>query len=144
MGRTDFYCVIIGRGDAVEDLKILRDELQLQDYVRFTGRIPREDLMRYLSSADIGMDPNPSNPLNDYSTWVKVMEYMALAKPIVSFDLKETRYSAKEAAIYVPPNDVKEYAKAIVKLHMNHYWRSLLKKLSKNDPSLKSNVLSEK
>ncbi|MHC4271654.1 MAG: glycosyltransferase family 4 protein, partial [Planctomycetota bacterium] len=74
MSRTDFYCVIIGRGDSVEDLKILRDELQLQDYVRFTGRIPIEDLMRYLSTADIGLDPNPSNPLNDSSTWIKVME----------------------------------------------------------------------
>jgi glycosyltransferase involved in cell wall biosynthesis len=116
MGRTDLYCVIVGRGDAVEDLKVLRDELQLQDYVRFTGRIPIEDLMRYLTTADICLDPNPSNPLNDSSTWIKVMEYMALAKPIVSFDLKETRYSAQEAAIYVPPNDEKEYAKAIVKL----------------------------
>jgi glycosyltransferase involved in cell wall biosynthesis len=116
MGRTDLYSVIVGRGDAVEDLKVLRDELQLRDYVRFTGRIPIEDLLRYLTSADICLDPNPSNPLNDSSTWIKVMEYMALAKPIVSFDLKETRYSAQEAAIYVPPNDEKEYAKAIVKL----------------------------
>jgi glycosyltransferase involved in cell wall biosynthesis len=116
MGRTDLYSVIVGRGDAVEDLKVLRDELQLRDYVRFTGRIPIEDLLRYLTTADICLDPNPSNPLNDSSTWIKVMEYMALAKPIVSFDLKETRYSAQEAAIYVPPNDEKEYAKAIVKL----------------------------
>ncbi len=116
MARTDFYCVIIGRGDAVEDLKVLRDELQLQDYVRFTSRIPIEDLMRYLSTADICLDPNPSNPLNDSSTSIKVMEYMALAKPIVSFDLKETRYSAQEAAIYATPNDVEEFAEAIVSL----------------------------
>lgn len=116
MGRNDFYCVIIGRGDAVEDLKVLRDELKLKDYVRFTGRIPIDDLMRYLSTADICLDPNPSNPLNDSSTWIKVMEYMALAKPIVSFDLKETRYSAQKAAVYVPPNYEKAYAKAIVEL----------------------------
>jgi D-aspartate ligase len=119
MGRTDFYCVIIGRGDAVEDLKALRDELRLQDYVRFTGRIPIEDLMRYLSTADICLDPNPSNPLNDSSTWIKVMEYMAFAKPIVSFDLKETRYSAQKAAIYVTPNDEEEYAKTIARLMDN-------------------------
>jgi len=96
--RKDFYCVIIGRGDAVEDLKKLRNDLKLNDFVRFTGRIPREDLVRYLSTADICLDPNPSSPLNDVSTWIKVMEYMSLGKPIVSFDLKETRHSAQEAA----------------------------------------------
>lgn len=116
MDRADFYCVIIGRGDAVEGLKVLRDELDLQDYVRFTGRIPLKDLLCYLSTAHICLDPNPSNPLNDYSTWIKVMEYMAFAKPIVSFDLKETRFSAQDAAIYVTPNDEKEFAKAIVSL----------------------------
>jgi glycosyltransferase involved in cell wall biosynthesis len=119
MGRTDFYCVIIGRGDAVESLMVLRDELQLKDYVRFTGRLSQEDFMPYLSIADIGLDPNPSNALNDSSTCIKLMEYMALSKPIVCFDLKETRYSALEAAIYVTPNDEKEFAKAIVRL-MDH------------------------
>ena len=116
MGRSDFYCVIIGRGDAVEDLKVLRHKLQLQDYVRFTGRIPLADLLRYLSTAHICLDPNPSNPMNDHSTWIKDMEYMAFGKPIVSFDLKETRYTAQEAAIYVAPNDEKEFASAIVSL----------------------------
>ena len=116
VGRTDFYCVLIGRGDAVEDLKVLRDKLQLQDYVRFTGRIPIANLLSYLSTADICLDPNPSNPLNDYSTWIKVMEYMAFSKPIVSFDLKETRYTAQEAAIYVTPNDETKFANAIVTL----------------------------
>ena len=65
--------------------------LGIDDYVEFTGFIPDEDLVRYLSTADICLDPNPSSPLNDVSTWIKVMEYMALGKPIVSFDLKETR-----------------------------------------------------
>lgn len=106
MARTDFYGVIIGRSDAMEDLKLLRDELQLQDYLRFRGRISIEDLKPYLSTADISLDPNPSNPLNDSSTCIKVMEYMALAKPIVSFYLKETRYSSQEAAIYATTNDV--------------------------------------
>jgi glycosyltransferase involved in cell wall biosynthesis len=117
--RKDFYCLIIGRGDAVEDLKKLRDDLNLNDFVRFTGLIPREDLIRYLSTADICLDPNPSSPLNDVSTWIKVMEYMSLSKPIVSFDLKETRYSAQEAAVYVTPNNEKEFAKAIRHL-MDH------------------------
>jgi glycosyltransferase involved in cell wall biosynthesis len=117
--RTDFFCIIIGPGDVVEDLKILAHELRVEDYVWFTGYIPEADLLRYLSTADICLDPNPSNPLNDSSTWIKVMEYMALGKPIVSFDLKETRFSAQGAALYVPPNDELEYAKTIIKLMDN-------------------------
>ncbi len=62
------------------------------------------------------MDPDPSSPLNDVSTWIKIMEYMAFSKPIVSFDLKETRYSAQEAALFVPANDEMAFAKAIIKL----------------------------
>src|SRR5207245_3255440 len=90
--------------------------LGLSDYVWFTGFIPDEDMLRYLSTADICLDPDPSSPLNDVSTWIKVMEYMALGKAIVSFDLKETRVSAGEAALYAAPNDEVEFAKAIARL----------------------------
>lgn len=117
--RTDFYCLIIGKGDAVQDLKQLKDELQLQNYVRFMGRMQKEDLMPYLATADICLEPNPSNPLSNLSTLIKVMEYMALAKPIVCFDLKETRFSAQKSAVYVPPNNETEFAKAIVRLMDN-------------------------
>jgi glycosyltransferase involved in cell wall biosynthesis len=116
IGRKDFYCVIIGRGDALKDLKKLAHELEIEEFVRLTGYIPDEDMLRYLSTADICVDPDPSSPLNDVSTWIKVMEYMALGKPIVSYDLKETRFSAQEAAIYVTPNNEKEFAEAIVAL----------------------------
>lgn len=119
MGRTDFYCVVIGSGDSLADLKAYAHELQIDDYVWFTGFIPDEDMLRYLSTADICVDPDPSSPLNDVSTWIKIMEYMALGKPIVSFDLAETRFTAQEAAIYVTPNNEKEFAKAIVKLMDN-------------------------
>jgi glycosyltransferase involved in cell wall biosynthesis len=114
--RTDFYCVLIGDGDSLEELEALAVSLGLQDHVFFTGFIPDEDMMRYLSSADICLDPNPSSPLNDVSTWIKVMEYMALSRPIVSFDLKETRVSAADAAIYAPPNDEMAFAKAVARL----------------------------
>jgi glycosyltransferase involved in cell wall biosynthesis len=116
IGRKDFYCVIVGRGDALEDLKKLAHELEIEEFVRLTGYISDEDMLRYLSTADICVDPDPSSPLNDVSTWIKVMEYMALGKPIVSFDLKETRFSALEAAMYVTPNNEEEFAKAIVAL----------------------------
>jgi glycosyltransferase involved in cell wall biosynthesis len=119
IGRKDFYCVIVGRGDAFEDLKKLAHDLDIDQFVRLTGYIPDEDMLRYLSTADICVDPDPSSPLNDVSTWIKVMEYMALGKPIVSFDLKETRFSAQEAAIYVTPNNEEEFAEAIVSLMDN-------------------------
>ena len=114
--RTDFYCVLIGDGDSLDELRAMAVELGIADHVFLTGYIPDEEVMRYLSSADICLDPNPASPLNDVSTWIKVMEYMALGKPIVSFDLKETRISAGEAALYVTPNDEAEFARAILQL----------------------------
>jgi len=114
--RTDLYTLIIGTGDVLEDLKIMSSKLGLEKFVRFTGYIPKVDLMRYLSTADICLDPNPSSPLNDHSTWIKVMEYMLYGKPIVSFDLKETRYTAQQAAVYVPPNNIENYAQAVIQL----------------------------
>ncbi len=114
--RTDFYCVIIGSGDALPNLVVMARELGIEDYVRFTGYVSHTDLLRLLSSADICVDPDPSSPLNDVSTWIKIMEYMALAKPIVTFDLKETRFSARDAALYVKPNDELAFAQAIVSL----------------------------
>lgn len=119
IGRTDFLCIIIGSGDALEEMKKLAQTLDIEVYLWFTGFIPDEDMLRYLSTADICVDPDPASPLNNVSTWIKIMEYMALAKPIVSFDLAETRYTAQEAAIYVSPNDEKEFAKAIANLMDN-------------------------
>jgi len=115
-GRKDFFCIIIGHGDAFDDLQKLAGELKIKDFVKFTGYVPEEDMYRYLSTADICVDPDPSSPLNDVSTWIKIMEYMTLGKPIVTFDLKETRFSARDSAIYVEPNNEKEFAKAIVQL----------------------------
>jgi glycosyltransferase involved in cell wall biosynthesis len=114
--RSDFHCVLIGDGDSMEELIALSVELGLSDHVTFTGFIDDESLVRYLSTADICLDPNPTSPLNDVSTWIKVMEYMALGKPVVSFDLKETRKSAADAALYVRPDDEVEFATAIARL----------------------------
>lgn len=114
--RSDFYCVIMGNGDSLQDLRDLARNLQLNGCVELTGFISDEELQANLAAADICVDPDPSSPLNDVSTWIKVMEYMASAKPIVSFDLKETRFSARDAAIYVEPNSEPEFAKAIAQL----------------------------
>jgi glycosyltransferase involved in cell wall biosynthesis len=116
LNRSDFHCILIGSGDSLDALRAQATRLGIDDHVEFTGFAPDADLVRYLSSADICLDPNPSSPLNDVSTWIKVMEYMALGKPIVSFDLKETRVSAGNAAVYVTPNNEAEFAAAIARL----------------------------
>jgi len=114
--RSDFHCVIMGNGDSLQDLRDLAGNLQLNGCVELAGFVSDEDLQANLAAADICVDPDPSSPLNDVSTWIKVMEYMAAAKPIVSFDLKETRFSAKEAAVYVEPNNEIAFAAAIAQL----------------------------
>jgi len=117
LGRTDFFCVIIGgMGDARASLKVLATELGLDQYIWFTGWVSDDDYIRYLSTADICVDPDPSNPFNDHSTMTKMMEYMALEKPIVAFDLPEHRYTAQAAALYVQPNDELEFARALAEL----------------------------
>ncbi|HKS99169.1 MAG TPA: glycosyltransferase family 4 protein [Rugosimonospora sp.] len=116
VGRTDWHAAFVGGGDTFEAMVALRDELGLADLVDFTGRIPDEDLLRYLSTADVCLAPDPLNPLNDVSTMNKIMEYMAMSRPIVSFDLREARVSAGDAALYAPANDESQFAKLIAGL----------------------------
>ncbi|MCW2887648.1 MAG: glycosyl transferase group 1 [Streptosporangiaceae bacterium] len=113
VGRTDWHAVFVGAGDTFDAMVTLSKELGLADLVEFTGRIPDEDLLRYLSTADVCLSPDPLNPLNDVSTMNKIMEYMAMARPIVSFELREARVSAADAALYAPANDESEFAKLI-------------------------------
>jgi glycosyltransferase involved in cell wall biosynthesis len=116
VGRTDWHAVFVGGGDTFEQMVALSAELGLSGDVEFTGRIPDEDLLRYLSTADVCLAPDPMNPLNDVSTMNKIMEYMAMARPIVSFDLREARVSAGDAALYAPANDEPAFAKLIAEL----------------------------
>ncbi len=116
LGRSDFYCLIIGPGDSLANLKKYATELGLADYIKFTGYLPYKDWIPFLSATDICLEPSPSSPFNDVSTTVKVLEYMALKKPIVSFDLVETRFSAQEASVYAKPNDETAFAVEISKL----------------------------
>ena len=117
LGRSDFLCIVMGSGLAVADAKDLAGSLGLEDNVWFTGWISDRLLYhRYLATVDICVSPEPSNAYNDQSTFVKVMEYMAAGKPIVAFDLCETRVSAQQSALYAKPNDELEFALALAKL----------------------------
>jgi len=116
LGRDDFFCILVGTGDAWDSLRQLSKQLGQEEYVRFTGYVSDEELMRYLSAADICVDPDPKNPFNDRSTMNKMLEYMALGKPIVAFDLTEHRVSAQDAAVYAQPNDELDFARHIALL----------------------------
>jgi glycosyltransferase involved in cell wall biosynthesis len=116
LGRDDISFTLVGSGDCFDDLVALRDTLGLQDYVEFTGRVPDDVVARVLSTADVGLSPDPLNPLNDVSTMNKTLEYMAFELPVVAYDLRETRVSAGPAAVYAEPNRVESYAQAIVDL----------------------------
>ncbi|MGN6752862.1 MAG: glycosyltransferase family 4 protein, partial [Intrasporangium sp.] len=116
MGRRDISFTLMGTGDHRPHLLAERERLGLQDFVDMPGRVSDETMAEVLSTADIGLSPDPLNPLNDVSTMNKTMEYMAFGLPVVAFDLKETRVSAQEAARYVTPNVIEEYARAIVEL----------------------------
>jgi glycosyltransferase involved in cell wall biosynthesis len=131
LGRADIAFTLIGSGDCFDDLVALRDELDLAGHVEFTGRAPDEQVRQIMSTADVGLSPDPKNPLNDVSTMNKTMEYMAFELPVVAFDLRETRVSAGDAAVYVKPNDVHDYAAAIVDLMDDESRRHELGKLGR-------------
>ena len=131
LGREDIAFTLIGKGDCFGELVALRDELGLAGHVEFTGRAPDELVGRILSTADVGLSPDPKNPLNDVSTMNKTMEYMAFELPVVAFDLRETRVSAGDAGVYVEPNDVHKYAAAIVALMDDEPRRAMLGKLGR-------------
>ena len=131
LGRDDIAFTLIGKGDCFDDLVALRDELGLAGHVEFTGRAPDELVGRILSTADVGLSPDPKNSLNDVSTMNKTMEYMAFELPVVAFDLRETRVSAGDAGVYVEPNNVHKYAAAIVGLMDEKTRRDMMGKLGR-------------
>jgi glycosyltransferase involved in cell wall biosynthesis len=114
--RDDWRAVFLGDGDVLPDMRLLASRLGLDDIVEFTGWMADEQVRRILSSSDVCLAPDPRNSVNDRSTMIKIMEYMALARPIVSFDLAESRFSAAEAGRYAQPNDVEEFALEIDRL----------------------------
>jgi len=114
--RTDVAFTFMGSGDSYPELVTMRDELGLQDYVELPGRVPDQTVVDVLSTAAVGLSPDPKNPLNDVSTMNKTLEYMAFELPVIAFDLKETRVSAGDAASYIESGDIAAYAHAIVEL----------------------------
>ncbi|HEY0985333.1 glycosyltransferase family 4 protein [Schlesneria sp.] len=116
MNRRDIHFGIVGGGTSLDEMKAYAAELGVADYVTFTGRVPDQQLLEMLNTADVCVNPDVANDMNDKSTMNKIMEYMALGKPIVQFDLTEGRFSAQEASLYAKHNDPVDMAEKVVSL----------------------------
>jgi hypothetical protein len=120
LGRRDIHFTCIGGGPGLSGLRKMVLKRDLSDMVNFTGRIPDNQLLEILSTADLCVNPDKPCEMNDISTMIKIMEYMALGKPIVQFDLKEGRFSAQEASLYADnDNPVPDFAAKILWLLEN-------------------------
>jgi len=114
--RDDWHAIFMGSGEMLEDMRRLARELELGDAIEFTGWVEHDTICRVLSSSDVCLAPDPRNPLNDVSSMVKISEYMAMSRPMVSFDLKESRAAAGEAAVFAESGDVGRFAELIDEL----------------------------
>lgn len=113
-GRNDIFYGIVGGGPHLESLKQKCKEMKIDDIFEFTGRVSDQVMLDYLNTADVCVNPDEYNEMNDKSTMNKILEYMALGKPIVQFDLTEGKYSAQKASLYAKPNDSKDLAEKII------------------------------
>jgi glycosyltransferase involved in cell wall biosynthesis len=122
--RQDIHFGLVGGGTELQAMRELAQRLGVADYVTFTGRVPDEILLEMLSTADVCVNPDVANAMNDISTMNKIMEYMALGKPIVQFDLTEGRVSAQEASLYAKRNDPEDLAVKILDLLADEQMRA--------------------
>src|SRR5688572_4913047 len=116
LGRRDVHFGLVGGGTSLGQMKALARELGVADFVTFTGRVPDGELLAMLNTADVCVNPDIANEMNDKSTMNKIMEYMALGKPIVQYDLTEGRVSAQDASVYARRNDPRDFARLILEL----------------------------
>jgi glycosyltransferase involved in cell wall biosynthesis len=118
-GRNDIFWGIVGGGPHLDALRKQAHDMGLDDCLEFTGRVPDQTLLDYLNTADVCVNSDEYNEMNDKSTMNKVLEYMALGKPIVQFDLTEGRYSAADASLYAERNNAHDLADKVLCLLEN-------------------------
>jgi glycosyltransferase involved in cell wall biosynthesis len=115
-GRDDVHFAVLGFGDELDNLRALAKELGVDDCVEFTGRADDAMVRAWLSTADVGIVPDPKTPFNDVSSMNKTVEYMAFGLPVVAFDLRETMATADAAGAYVPRPDVASFVDVLLEL----------------------------
>ena len=112
--RLDVQFAIVGGGTALEEIEELANQMGLSEYIDFYGRVSDEMLVDVLNTCNVCVNPDKPTEMNNLSTMNKIMEYMALKKPIVQYDLKEGRASALEASLYATNHDTADFAKKIM------------------------------
>lgn len=132
LNRNDIFWGIVGGGPHVAALREMCSKMGLDDCVEFTGRVPDQQLLDYLNTADVCVNSDTYNSMNDKSTMNKILEYMALAKPIVQFELTEGHYSAQEASLYAEQNNAKDMADKIIYLLENPETRKKMGEFGRN------------
>ncbi len=121
--RSDVHFILIGDGPELEAMRVYAQELKISNNLTFTGYLSGDALLEAMNSIDVGLGPDVANEYNDRCTMNKIMEYMALGKPIVQYDLTEGRYSAQDAALYAKQNDEQDFANKIIQLLDNKEMR---------------------
>ena len=112
--RTDVHFRVVGDGPALKSLIALAERLGVKDYITFAGHVPDRDVLEMLCTSDVCVNPDRVNEMNDKSTMNKIMEYMAMGKPIVQFDVTEGRFSALDASLYAKANDPIDFADKVL------------------------------
>ncbi len=107
---VDAHLTIVGDGPVREELGVRCRDRGVEDRVTFTGRVPHEEIPGLIAASDIGVDPAPGTELNHGSTMIKVLEYMGAGRPLVAYELRETRRSAGESALYAPCGEAGVFA----------------------------------
>jgi len=125
-GRKDVQFGLVGGGTSLDEMVAYAKELGISDWVTFTGRVPDTEMLEMLNTADVCVNPDIANEMNDKSTMNKIMEYMALSKPIVQYDLTEGRFSAQDASLYAERNNTEDLANKIIDLLDNPEKRKIM------------------
>jgi glycosyltransferase involved in cell wall biosynthesis len=129
--REDWHAIFAGEGEARPELMRLAAELGLGERIEFVGWLNDKQIVRLLCSSDVCLAPEPKSDLNDVSTMVKIAEYMAMSRPIVAYELRESRFAAGDAAAYAEPNDVGSFSARIEELLDNPEQRNEMGRLGR-------------
>ncbi len=130
--RKDVQFAIIGSGTAINKIQTIAESLGVTDYVDFYGRVKDDKLVDILNTCDVCVNPDKPTEMNNLSTMNKIMEYMALQKAIVQFDLKEGRASAQEASLYAECDNTRDFANKIMWLLDNENERERMGRFGYN------------
>lgn len=114
--RRDVHFICVGGGTELENIRQYARDCGVDESFTFTGRVPDQQMLEALNTSDVCVNTDEWNEMNDKSTMNKIMEYMALKKPMVQFDLTEGRFSAGPASLYAKPNDARDLAEKILYL----------------------------